>query len=203
MDELIRERSCIDQRLTRLEHDARQPRLTMEADGPANTKTRERMEGTATIVQAMHGYSFSAHWVEPGPKINSTRVGMMIESLALSCRENVLVEDGAAAPKSCLPSLEICSPSAAGGLLPAGDTSTATKTTFNKSPLQLYATKQANSKKKKVWTLIPSAWYDSSFWKLLGASSCVRVIETKPMQNRRFDPGGCQGRLRACPYLGS
>ena len=43
-----------------LEHDARQPRLAMEADGPADTKTRERTEGAATAVQAMHGDSFSA-----------------------------------------------------------------------------------------------------------------------------------------------
>ena len=38
-----------------LEHEARQPRLSMEADGPANTKTRERTEGAATAVQAMLG----------------------------------------------------------------------------------------------------------------------------------------------------
>ena len=36
-----------------LEHEARQPRLAMEADRPANTKTRERTEGAATAVQAM------------------------------------------------------------------------------------------------------------------------------------------------------
>ena len=44
-----------DQREASLEQDARQPRLTKEADGPANTKTRERTEGAATAVQAMHG----------------------------------------------------------------------------------------------------------------------------------------------------
>ena len=32
--------SSVDQRLIRLDHDARQPHLAMEADGPANTKTR-------------------------------------------------------------------------------------------------------------------------------------------------------------------
>ena len=37
MEEYIEERTSIDQRLTRLEHGARQPRLAMEADGPANT----------------------------------------------------------------------------------------------------------------------------------------------------------------------
>ena len=42
MDELLRERRSIGQRLTCLEHDARRPRLAMGAGGPANSKTRER-----------------------------------------------------------------------------------------------------------------------------------------------------------------
>ena len=49
----------MDQRVARLEQDARQPRLAMEADGPAETKARQRREGAATAVQAMHGDSFS------------------------------------------------------------------------------------------------------------------------------------------------
>ena len=36
------------QRAASQEHDARQPRLSIEADGPANTKTRERTEGAVT-----------------------------------------------------------------------------------------------------------------------------------------------------------
>ena len=32
------------QRLASLEHDARQPRLAMEVDGPVDTKTRQRTE---------------------------------------------------------------------------------------------------------------------------------------------------------------
>ena len=40
----------LEQHLISLEQDARQPRLAMEADGPANTKTRERTEGAATAV---------------------------------------------------------------------------------------------------------------------------------------------------------
>ena len=39
--------------------------------------------------------------------------------------------------------------------------------------------------------------------KLLAAPSCRRVIKTKSRQNRTFDPGGSQGRLRACPLLGT
>ena len=53
-DEIMR---LLKQPLTSLEEDARQPRLTMEADGPANTKTRERTEGATTAIQAMHGDS--------------------------------------------------------------------------------------------------------------------------------------------------
>ena len=49
------------QRLDGLEQDARQPRLAMEADGQADTKTPERTEGAAKAVQAMHGYICSAN----------------------------------------------------------------------------------------------------------------------------------------------
>ena len=137
----------MDQRLTRLEHDARQPRLAIEADGPANTKTRERTEGTATAVQAMHGDSCTAQRVQDGSK-TSTCFGVMAEPPDIPCRKDVLVEDGAAAPKSCLPSLEMRTTTAADGLLPTGGISTATKTTFNKRPLRLYSTEETNSKKK-------------------------------------------------------
>ena len=58
----------LDKRLARLEHDVRQPRLAMEADGPANTKTRERTEGAATAVQAMYGNSCTAQKVQDGLK---------------------------------------------------------------------------------------------------------------------------------------
>ena len=44
----------IDQLLANLEQDAWQPRLAMEADVPADKKTRERTEGAATAVQAKH-----------------------------------------------------------------------------------------------------------------------------------------------------
>ncbi|CAM9893933.1 unnamed protein product, partial [Ascophyllum nodosum] len=73
LDDEMRER---DQHLTRLEHGARQPRLAVEADGQASTKTRERTESAATAVQAMRGDCFSACRVEPGPTTNSTSLGM-------------------------------------------------------------------------------------------------------------------------------
>ena len=132
------------QRAASLEHDARQPRLATEADGPANTKIRGRTEGAATAVQAMRGDSFSARRIEPDPKTNSTSVSMMAKPPALPCRDDVLVENGDASPKSCLPFLKMRSPSAAGGLIPTGEASTATEITFNKPPLQFYSTEEAN-----------------------------------------------------------
>ena len=81
MDDITR---YFDQRAASLEEDARQPRLAMEVDGQANTKTRERTEGASTAVQAMRGDSFSACRVDPGPNINSTSFSMMAEPPALS-----------------------------------------------------------------------------------------------------------------------
>ena len=49
----LSEEMKMDQHLARLEQDARQSRLVMEADGQASTKTRERTEGAATAAQAM------------------------------------------------------------------------------------------------------------------------------------------------------
>ena len=42
LDELMEMTRGNNQRLAGLEQDARQPRLTMQADGPSDTKTRER-----------------------------------------------------------------------------------------------------------------------------------------------------------------
>ena len=92
----------LEKRLTRLEHGARQPRLAMEADGPANTKTQERTEGAATAVPSMRGDSCTAEQkLQDGPKTSIT-FGVEAEPPDLPCREGVLVEDGATAPESCL-----------------------------------------------------------------------------------------------------
>ena len=180
-----------DQREASQEKDTRQPRLAIDEDGTANMKTRERTEGASTAVQAMHGDSCTAQKVQDGPK-TSTSFGVKAEPPDLPCREDVLVEDGAAVPKSCLLFLEMRSPTAAGGFSPIGKAFTATKTTFNKSALRLYATEKVNPKETNLWTSVLSAWYDRSFWiySLLTALSCLRVIETKSVQNRTFDPGG-------------
>ena len=92
----------MERRVARLEPGSWQSRLAMEADGAENTKTRENTEGAATEVQAMHRDSCSATRVDPGPKTNLTSFRMMAEPPDLPCREDVLVKDGAAAPKSCL-----------------------------------------------------------------------------------------------------
>ena len=133
MDDITR---LWDQHVASLKHDARQLRLAMEADGPADTKTRKRTKGAATRVQAVHGDSCSETRVDPGPKTNSTNFGMKDEPPDLPCGEDVLVENGAAAPKSCLPSLDMRTTTAAGGLLTTGETSMATKITFNEPPLR-------------------------------------------------------------------
>ena len=74
---------------------------------------------------------------------------MMTELPALPCRNDVVVESRDAAPKSCLPSLEMRSPTAAGGLVPTGETSKATETTVDEPLFQFYSTEEENSKKKK------------------------------------------------------
>ena len=150
----------MNQCLAGLEPDARQPRLAIVADGQANTMTRERPEGAATAVQAMHGDSVFASWVDPDQKTNSTSFSMKAEPPALPCRGDVLVENGAAAPKSCLPSLEMRLSTAAGGLLPTGEASIATRTTFNQPSRRLYSTEETNHKKPST----PYISYDSSFF---------------------------------------
>ena len=62
----------LEQHLASSEQDARQSRLAMEADGPANTKTRERTKGAAKAVQEMHGDSCIAQRVRDGPKTSTS-----------------------------------------------------------------------------------------------------------------------------------
>ena len=208
LDEISDMTRKMDEHVTRLEHGARQPRLAMEADGHANTKTRERTEGAATAVQAMRGDGFSARRVEPGPNTNSTSFGVKAEPPALPCRDDAVVESGNAASESCFPSLEMRSSTAASGLVPTGEASTASETPSNEPLLRFYETEEMNpkadSKMEDSWTLTPSASYDSSsFWRPFAAPYCYRVVETKSRQNGTFDPGGSRGHLCTCPFLGS
>ena len=186
------------QRLAILERDARQPRLALDADRPADEKTREHTEGAAKAVRAMNGDIFSENRVDADPMC-STSFGVKVEPPALSCRDDVLVENGAAAPKSRLSLLEMPTTTAAGGLLPNGEACIATSTTFDHSTLWFCQTKETILR-----TSTPSASYDSRFWRnnLLAAPSCRRAIGTKSGQNRMFDSGGSEGRLRACLFSG-
>ena len=178
----------MEQHLASLEQDARQPRLAMVADEQANTKTCERTEGTAKAVQVKHRDSCTARRVQDGPKI-STCFNVRAEPPTLPFKDDVVVENGAAAPKSLLSLLKMRTTTAAGGLLPTGKISAASETTFNKPALQLYSTEETNSKETNLWISIPSASYDTSFRrnKVLAASSSQRVVETKSGQNRTLD----------------
>ena len=192
LDEMAKSWRSIDQRLAGLGPDARQPRLTMVADGKANT--RELTEGTSTAVQVMHEDSCYADRVDPDPICSTSFGDDRTGPSAPACSGlNILLDNGAAAPNSCLPSLEMRSPTAAGGLLPTGEVSITTRTISNQLPLWLYSTEETNSK-----TLTSYVSYDSRFFQrnnLLAAPSCARVIETKSEENRMFD------RLHACPFL--
>ena len=147
LDEPIEMMRGTSQRLAVLEHDARQPRLAMEVDLQADTKTHERTEGAATAVQAMHANSCSANRVDPHPICSTSFGDDCTGPPALPCsREDALVDNSAAAPRSCLSPLEMRSPIAASGLLPAGETSTATKTTFDHPTLWFCLTEETNLK---------------------------------------------------------
>ena len=204
LDEISDEMRKMDQHVTRLEHGARQPRLAMEADGPEDTtKTRERTEGAATAVQAMRGDRFSARRVEPGPTTNLISFGVKAEPPALPCRDVSVVECSAAASESCLPSMEMSSSTAAGGLVPTGEASTASETTLNEPPLRFCPTEKTDLEPNCKKTSTPYASFvSSSFWRLLAAPYCRRAVDTKSRQNMTFDPGGSRGHLRACPFLG-
>ena len=151
MDELAREMRATDQRLVSLEQDARQPHLAMEADVSADTKTRERTEDAAKAVQAMHGDRYSANRVDPN-LICSAIFSVKAEPPALPCRHDVLAENGAAAPKSCLSPLEMRSLTAAGGLLPAGKTSPIMRIKLHQPRLRFCPTEETNSERTSLIT---------------------------------------------------
>ena len=204
LDEISDEMKKMDQRVIRLEHGARQPRLAMEAARHADTKTRECTEGAATAVQAMRGDCFPARRVEPDPTTNSTSFGVKAEPPALPCRDDVVVECGTASSESRLPSSETRSSTAAGGLVPTGEASTASETTLDEPPLRFCSTEETDLEPNRKKTSTPYASFDSSsFWRLLASPYCRRIVDTKSRQNMTFDPGGSRGHLRACLFLGS
>ena len=204
LGEISDEMRKMDEHVTRLEHGTRQPRLGMEEDGQTSTKTRERTEGAATAVQAMRGDCFSARRVEPGPNTNSTSFGVKTGPPALPCRDDSVVKSGTAASESCLPSMEMRPSTAAGGLVSTGEASKASETTLNEPPLRFFPTEETDLKPNCKKPSTPYASFESSsfFWRLLAASYCRSVVDTKSRQNMTFDLGGSRGHLRACPFFG-
>ena len=97
-----------------------------------------------------------------------------------------LVDKEAAAPKPCLSSVEMRTLTTAGGLLPAGTASIATRTIF---PRFSFSWSLGEIKKSTSRTNNQRA--PLCRW---------RVIQTKSRQTLVFDPGGSTGRLRACPF---
>ena len=132
----------------------------MEADARVDKKTQERTEGAATVVQWKRGDSSSAKRVQAGPTC-STSFGMKAEPPALPCRDDVLVENGAAMPKSCISPLEMRTLVAAGGLLPAGKASTTTRTTFDQPPFWFCSTEETNSRTSFLY----ASYYSIFGWK--------------------------------------
>ena len=189
-------------RLANLEQDALQPRLAMKADVQADKKTRERTEGAATAVQAMHGDSCTTNRVDPDPMCSTSFGNDSVGPLALPClKDDALVGNGAAAPKSCLSPLKMHSPIAAGGLLPAGEAFTTTRITFFQPRLRFSQTEETHSERMSTQY---DLYYNSSFWlKHLPAPSWRKVIQTKSRLNLVFDPGDSKYCLRVCPFLGT
>ena len=147
------------QRLADLEQDA-WLRLAMEVDGPVDSKTRECTEGAAIGVQAMRGDSFSSNRVDTDPNTSASFDDDVTGPPAPRCStDDALIDNGAAAPKSCLSPLEMCSPITAGGLLHTAKTTTVTWTTFDQQTLWFCMTEETNLR-----TSILYAWYYGSFY---------------------------------------
>ena len=175
--EKLEEMRATDQHLAGLEHDAWQPCLATEADVPSDKNTRKRVEDAAAD-QAKNGDSCSAKKADPDPMRPTSFGDDSTEPPALPCRDNVMVDKGAAAPKPCLSPVAMRT-------LTAAVASTATRAIFHRLPLWFCPTEEMNFR----MTSIQYATYYSSFWK---------VLETKSRQTLVFDPGGGTGRLRAC-----
>ena len=155
----------------------------------SNTKTRNRMEDVAAE-RVIGGDHYLAE-VDPDPICLTSFGDDTTGPPAFPCsRDDALVDNGAAAPEPCLWPAEMCTRTAAGGLLPAGTSSTAIRTIFSRSLSSWTLGEEVKGKTSRTNNnqLAPSYWR--------------KVIETKSRQTLVFDPGGCTGRLRSCPFLG-
>ena len=116
------------QRLAGVKHNARQPRLATGADVEPDTKTRKCVEDIVED-QVKNGNSCSAKRVDAGPT-SLTSFGLTADPVALSRRDDVLVDKGAEAPKTLFSLVEMRTLTAAGSLLSVGAASTAMRTIF-------------------------------------------------------------------------
>ena len=120
------------QHLVGLEQDTRQSRLATEADVPTYTKTHKRAEDAAAD-QAKPGDSCSTKKVDPDLICLSSSGDDFTEPPALSsCKDDAMVDKGAAASKPRLSLVEMRTPTAAGGLLPTDTASTVMRTIFSR-----------------------------------------------------------------------
>ena len=134
------------------------------------------------------------------------------------CRDDALVDKGAKASKPCLSPVEMRTLTAVGDLLPARTASTATRTIFHQPSRWFCPTEEMNSRTSIQYaTMYRSFWVifllPCTFFKMSSRTSIpyattysslrkMKVLEMKSRQILVFDPGGCTGRLRACPFLG-
>ena len=105
-----------NQRVASLEKDARQPRLARQT-GQQTPRTASTRRALLKQYKRCMGYSCSAKRIQDGAK-SSTTFEEKVEPPALPCRDNVVVENGAAARKLCLSHMEMRTPTVAGGLPP-------------------------------------------------------------------------------------
>ena len=112
-----------NQRLVDLQHEAQQPRLVTEEDVQPNIKIRKRTEDAGADRVKNGDISFAR---VDDSLTSLTSFDMLAERPALLMfRDDVLVDKVTEAPKPCLPPVEMRTPTAADGLLPAGTTYTA------------------------------------------------------------------------------
>ena len=116
----------------------------MKADVPPDTKTGERTKDAAAAVQAKHGDSCSANQVDPDPMCLTSFSDDSTGPSTLPCsRDDSLVGNCPAAPKSCVFPLEIRT----------ATVTTAARTTFGQPPLWFYSTEGINLKTSNQYTM--------------------------------------------------
>ena len=164
--------------------------LATEAHVSTDKNTRKHAEDAAAD-QAKHGDSCSAKRVDTGPSMCLASFGddSTEPPVLLRCRDDAMVDKGAAALKPYFSPVKMRMLAGTGGLIPAGTAFTATRTIFHQLHLWFCPAEEMSFRTSIQYT----TKYYSSFWK---------VLETKAGQTLMFDPGGCAGRLRGCPFLG-